>query len=406
MSTLVEDYISLGLELNKYIDGLVDAYYGPRELADKVVGSARVEPRKLVETARELIRAIDSRVALDATDWAHDSVRVAWLHAQVVGLLTTAQKLAGVNVDYLTEVERCYGIRPKRVHRDEIDEALRVLDGLIPGAGALKDRLVAYRESFVVSPEKLEPILMDLTEVFRERTSSLFGLPEGEGLEFEIVTAKPWSGFNYYLGNLKSRVAINADLPILSTSLAHLIAHEAYPGHHSEHTRKEVNLFNKRGQLEESIFLVGTPQCLIAEGLGDFGLEILLGDEEFTIVSELMIKRGINYPDQELKETRSAFETLSKVRGNAAWDLHQDGVPVNVVVENLERDALLSRARAEKAVEFLTDPTWRAYITCYVEGYQLVKSFVGSPDRVPNSIRVERFRRLITEQVLPKDLVS
>ncbi len=406
MSTLVEDYISLGLELNKYVDGLVDAYYGPRELADKVVGHTRVDPRKLVVTARELIAAIDSRGALDATEVSHDPVRAAWLHAQVVGLLTTAQKLAGVNVDYLTEVERCYGIRPRRVPRDEIDEALRVLDSLIPGAGPLRDRLIAYRERFVVPPEKLKPILMDLTEVFRERTSRLFGLPEGEGLEFEIVTAKPWSGFNYYLGNLKSRVAINADLPILSTSLAQLIAHEAYPGHHSEHTRKEVNLFNKRGQLEESIFLVGTPQCLIAEGLADFGLEIILGDEEFTVVSELMIKRGINYPDQELKETRSAFETLSKVRGNAAWDLHQDGLPVDVVVQNLERDALLSPPRAAKAVEFLTDPTWRAYVTCYVEGYQLVKSFVGSPDRVPDSTRVERFSRLITEQVLPKDLVS
>ncbi|MDA8081554.1 MAG: DUF885 domain-containing protein [Actinomycetota bacterium] len=406
MSTLVEDYLSLGLELNKYIDGLVDAYYGPKELADKVDSHGRLDPRKLVEIARELIGAIDSRVALDATELSHDPARVAWLRAQVVGLLTTAQKLAGVKVDYLTEVERCYGIRPRRVLRDEIDEALRVLDSLIPGVGALKDRLVAYRESFVVLPEKLKPILMDLTEVFRERTSKLFGLPEGENLEFEIVTSKPWSGFNYYLGNLKSRVAINADLPILSTSLAHLVAHEAYPGHHSEHTRKEVNLFNKRGQLEESIFLVGTPQCLIAEGLADFGLEVLLGDEEFTLVSELMIKRGTNYPDQELKETRSAFETLSKVRGNAAWDLHQDGVPADTVVENLERDALLSRPRAEKAVEFLTDPTWRAYITCYVEGYQLVKSFVGSPDQVLDSTRVGRFRRLITEQVLPKDLVS
>lgn len=406
MSTLVEDYISLGLELNKYIEGLVDAYYGPREAAARVNSSAKVDPRRLVENGRLLISSIDSREPLDLGNMAYDPKRAAWLRAQAIGLLTTAEKLAGVNIDYLTEVERCYGVRPRRVSREEIEEAHGSLEYIVPGVGRLSDRLNAYRNSFVVPPEKLESVLMDLKEVFRERTASLFGLPEGESLEFEIVTSKPWSGFNYYLGNLKSRVAINADLPILSTSLAHLIAHEAYPGHHSEHTRKEANLYNKRGQLEESIFLVGTPQCLIAEGLADFGLEILLGDEEFSIVAQLMINRGINFPDQELKETRNAFETLSRLRANAAWDLHQDGMAPDRVIDRIERDALLSRPRAEKSVEFLTDPTWRAYITCYVEGYQLVRSFVGNPEKVPNSIRIERFKRLITEQVIPQDLSS
>ncbi|TAN30873.1 MAG: DUF885 domain-containing protein [Actinomycetota bacterium] len=404
MSTLIENYISLGLQLNKHIDGLVDAYYGPRELADRVLGSAKVEPEILVENARQLINAIDSRESLDSSGQAYDSSRAAWLRGQVVGLMTTAQKLAGVNVDYVREVELCYGVKPRRVSSEEIDEALGVLDRRIPGVGSLGKRLNAYRSSFEVPPELLKAVLMDLKEILRDRTLALFGLPEGESLEFEIVKSKPWSGFNYYLGNLKSRVAINADLPVLSTSLAHLVAHEAYPGHHSEHTRKEADLYLRRRQLEESIFLVGTPQCLIAEGLADFGLEIALGDEEFSVVSELMIRRGVNYPDQEMKELRGAFETLSKVRANAAWDLHQDGAPPDTVVESLERDALLSRPRAEKAVEFLTDPIWRAYITCYVEGFQLVRSFVGAVGQVPDRVRVERFKRLITEQVQPQDL--
>ncbi|MDA8270492.1 MAG: DUF885 domain-containing protein [Actinomycetota bacterium] len=404
MPSLLEDYISLGLELNKHIVGLVDAYYGPRWLAEQSANAVKIEPKRLVEKARGLISAIDSRQALDMTDTAHDAARAAWLRAQIVGLHTTAQKLAGAHIDYATEVELCYGVRPRRVPREEIDEALGALERLIPGVGPLGERLSAYREAFVVPAEKLELILTDLKELFRARTSELFGLPEGESLEFEIVSSKPWSGFNYYLGNLKSRVAVNVDLPILSSSLPHLVAHEAYPGHHSEHVRKEVNLYKRRLQMEESIFLVGTPQCLIAEGLADFGLEILFGGDEFTAVSQLMIKRGVNYPDQDLREARSAFETLSNVRANAAWDLHQDGVPPELVVKSLERDALLSRPRAEKSVEFLTDPTWRAYITCYVEGYQLVRSFVGSPERVPESTRVARFSRLITEQVLPKDL--
>lgn len=406
MPSLIESYIALGLELNKHIPGLVDAFYGPPYLAKRVNRAPSEDPRRLVERARELISAFDSGIGVDSTVLAHDPARIAWLRAQAVGLFTTARKLAGDPVDYATEVERCYGVPPRRVPSEEVERALAVLNDVIPGAGPLRDRLREYRDRFVVPAEKLDGILQDLKELFREKTVAIFGLPQGERVEFQTVTSKPWSGFNYYLGNFRSKVSINVDLPIHSTSLAHLVAHEAYPGHHCEHSRKEAGLYKKAGQLEESIFLVGTPQCLIAEGLADFGAEMLLGDEEFQVVSELMIRQGIDYPDQELPEARPAFEALSKVRANAAWDLHQEGVPADKVVEMLERDALLTRARAEKSVEFLTDPTWRAYITCYVEGYQLVRSYVGSEPQVPRSVRVERFRRLITEQILPSQLMG
>ena len=67
-------------------------------------------------------------------------------------------------------------------------------------------------------------------------------------------------------------------------------------------------------------------------------------------------------------------------------------------VAYLERWALLPLPRAEKAVDFLTDPTWRAYQTCYVEGLPRCRGFVGGDPA--------RFERLISEQLLPDDLVS
>lgn len=401
---LAEDYIRLGLELGKHIPGLVDAYYGPTEFSQAADRTPMVDPKLLVDQARSLIASIDAGDRLDQFDRVDSGQRRRWLKAQLVGLLTTARKLSGEEMDYLSEVKLCYGVAPRRVSKEEIDDAISTLERTFQGPGDLRDRISTYRESFEVDPEKLPLILSDLSELLRERTALIFGLPEGEQLEFEVVTGKPWSGFNYYLGNFKSKVAINSDLPVLSTSLAHLVAHEAYPGHHTEHSRKELDLVKRRQQLEESIFLVGTPQCLLAEGLADFGLEILLGDDQFSEVSSLMIKRGINYPDQELEQTRAAFETLGKVRANAAWDLHQDGLPKDQVVRTLEGDALLSRKRAEKSVEFLTDPIWRAYITCYVEGYQLVRDFVNKPKGSDHLERDGRFRRLISEQMIPADL--
>jgi hypothetical protein len=237
-----------------------------------------------------------------------------------------------------------------------------------------------------------------LAEEMRSITGHLFGLPDGEHIDFELVTDKPWSGFNTYLGGLRSLVAINTDLPVLSTSLAHLVAHEAYPGHHTEHCRKEVGLVRRRRWLEESIFLVGTPQCLLAEGLADLGLEVVFGPRPEAAVAAHLHPLGIRYDADVVAAVSEAGEALGAVRGNAAWRLYVDGADPGTVVDEVARWALLPPARAAKAVEFLLHPTWRAYISCYVEGLPLCRRFVGGDP--------SRFARLISEQLVPADLVA
>ena len=152
-----------------------------------------------------------------------------------------------------------------------------------------------WRESHATPIEVLPGVLADLADDFRARTAALFGLPDGEHVDLDLVTDKPWSGFNHYLGGLRSRVEINVDLPVLSLSLGHLVAHEAYPGHHTEHVRKEVGLVRRRQWWEESIFLVGTPQCLLAEGLADLGIEVLLGDRPEPVLAEHLRAHGLPY---------------------------------------------------------------------------------------------------------------
>src|SRR4029450_10578687 len=181
---------------------------------------------------------------------------------------------------------------------------------------------------------------------------------------------------NYYEGGLRSRVAINVDLPVLSLTLGHLVAHEAYPGHHTEHTRKEVGLVRQRHWQEETIFLVGTPQCTLAEGLADLGAEGALGRRPEGAGAEHRVPLGIRYDADVAGEVAEAGEALSWVRSNAAIHLHDSGRPVEDVVAYLARWALLPRNRADKAVQFLTDETWRAYSHCYTEGLRLCRGWV------------------------------
>ncbi len=390
----VDRYLELGLRLGRHVDGFVDAYYGPEAVTTRVASEPVRPPASLVHDAAALLADLDAGVG----DAELDAGRRRWIRAQVVGLHTSARKLAGEPIAYADEVEACYGVRPTPIPEDDLAAAHRALDEALPGSGPLPDRYVAWRESHAVPPDRLEPALRSFAGDFAERTRTLFGLPDGEHVEWELVTDRPWSGFNYYLGGFRSRVAINVDLPVLSTSLAHLVAHEAYPGHHTEHSRKEAGLVRRRRWLEETIFLVGTPQCLLAEGLADLGLEVLLGRRPEEAIAAHLRPLGIRYDAEVIAAVAGAGEVLSGVRANAAWLLHQEGRPVDEVVAYLERWGLLSRARAEKAVEFLTDPTWRAYISCYVEGLPLCRNYVdGDP---------ARFARLVTEQLIPADLVG
>jgi hypothetical protein len=397
-------YLLLGLGIGRHVDGLVDAYYGPPALAGRAALAAPPPPRRLVEDGRALVADLDAGAPLDddaGSETVHEpgiARRRRWLRAQAVGLLTTARRLAGEPIGYAEEVESCYGVRPQPVPDEELVAAHRRLEEALPGSGPLGERLITWREAHAVPNDRLHAAIGSLAEDLRERTARLFGLPDGEHVEFELVTDKPWSGFNNYLGGLQSLVSVNTDLPVLSTSLAHLVAHEAYPGHHTEHCRKEVSLVRRRQWLEETIFLVGTPQCLVAEGLADLGLEVLLGPRPEPVVAEHLRPLGIRYDAEVIAAVSEASEALGAVRANAAWRLHAEGADAEVVVDEVARWALLPRARAAKAVEFLLHPTWRAYITCYVDGLRLCRRFVGGDPA--------RFAELLSEQLVPADLAA
>ena len=393
MADLVSRYLELGLRLGRLLDGLVDAYYGPVDVKQRIDNEPVPDPARLVRDARALL------ADLDAGESDLDAHRRRWMRGQVQGLLVTARRFAGESIGFEDEVEECYGVRPTRVSEDELAAAHRRIDAVLPGSGPLGERLVAWREAQAVPVESLRSAISSLADDFRDRTQRLFGLPDGEHIDFDLVTNEPWSGFNYYLGDLHSRVVINTDLPVLSTSLGHLVAHEAYPGHHTEHSRKEVGLVRRRGHDEETIFLVGTPQCLMAEGLADLGLEVIVPSQQHETVAAHLRPLGIRYDAEVAAAVAEAGELLGNaVRGNVALLLHVDGASEDDAVAYAERWGLLPRNRAQKVVQFQTDPTWRAYIFCYIDGLRLCRRFVaGDPTR---------FERLITEALLPADLAA
>jgi hypothetical protein len=377
----VERYLELCLRLGRHIDGLVDAYYGPAEISERVDAEELRDPAALAKDAASLLASLDDN---------------AWLDAQLVGLETVARKLAGDEIPYEDEVERCYGVRPERVPEESFEEAHEKLDEALPGTGPLADRFQAWREGDGLKGDALATVFDNLIEDFRARTKELFDLPDGESLHVDYVSDEPWSAYNYYLGGLRSRVAVNTDAALTPDFVLELAAHEAYPGHHTEHAWKEQVHVRDGGRLEESALMVGTPSSLVSEGIAGLASEVLLGDEEEQILAGHLEGSGVAYDPELSRMVKEARRPLAYVPENVALLIHTRGATEEEAIEYSMRWGLRSRPRAEQSLRFVTDPIWRSYISTYTDGYELCRDFVaGDP---------ARFKRLLTEQLTPADL--
>ena len=192
--------------------------------------------------------------------------------------------------------------------------------------------MAAYRGAEEIPPERLEECIHAFSSALRDRVRAEYPLPETETINYEVVTDKPWSGFNYYLGDYRSTVAVNADLRQQMSNLPRLVAHESYPGHHTEHCRKEAGLVAERGQAEQTLFLVNTPQCLMAEGLADLALYAAIGPDWGDWAGEIYADLGLRFDGERAQAVSEATAALADVRQDAALMLHDEHRDVDDVV--------------------------------------------------------------------------
>ncbi len=391
VADVVERYLTLGLSLGRHVDGLVDSYYGPAELAAAVAEAPLVEPAELAAEADALGAAVSSATELDAH-------RRGWLSDQIRGLRASAGVLAGESISYTDEIEQCYGVRPQLGSEAAYGEAHERLEELLPGDGSLHARYEGYRREHAVGPTRMVPALRALVEVLRTRVATLVELPRGEQLVIEEVHDEPWWAFNYYLGDLRSRVVLNADQQTTAADLVTLAAHEAYPGHHTDRVVKEQLLVRDQGFREESIQLVPTPQSLIGEGIAELGLEVIMDEDLQHELDATLSAHGL---EGDLARAFAIDQARRPIRGiglDVGLMLHEHGRSTEEARAHYERWALATPERSASAVRFATDPTWRAYAITYSAGKSLCRGYVaGDP---------VRFLTLLTEQVRVGDLVA
>jgi hypothetical protein len=397
-ATLLREYLLLGLRFDRIESGYVDAFTGDPGLRQAVSAEPAPAPASLVGQARRLLAALPDVPRSNGFDEA----RADYIAAHLRALVCAGRKFAGEDIGFVDEVHDYFDVRIAKGEEETYRQAHARLDEVLGDGGPLAERMQAHRAAEEIPPVRLAECIEAFSSALRDRVRAQYPLPDTETVDYQVVSDKPWSGFNYYLGDYRSTVAVNADVKQLMSNLPRLVAHESYPGHHTEHCRKEAGLVNRRGQLEQTIFLVNTPQCLMAEGLADLALYAAIGPRWGQWAAEIYADLGLRFDGQRAEAVSEATAALASVRQDAALMLHDEHRDPDEVAGFLRRWLLVDDTRARQMLRFLSSPLWRAYTSTYVEGYRLLRGWLD--ERPADVSLAERFGRLLDEPLIPSAL--
>ncbi len=393
--SIPQRFVQLALELDKHLPGNVDAYFGPPEW--KADSEAR-GPQPI----SDLVRQTEALAADIEQDGSFDDQRRDYLARHVTAMQTSLRLLQGETLTLTEEAQLLFDVTPVWVDEGELEEARRLLDEVLPPGASLLERLTQHKHATEISYTQAEAVLPVISARLRQLTHDRFPLPADESFEFYPVTHKPWSGYNWYLGGGRSRIEINTDLPLHINSLAILIAHEGYAGHHTELTIKEARLVREQGHWEHSLAFINAPSCVIAEGIAVRALNALLSSDEqiHWHAEEIFPRAGFTHLDAARDHAIShAVERLGGVWDNAAFLLHDHHKSLAEVSAYFQHYGLRSEKEADKALQFLNDPLSRSYVFTYGYGGRLLDAlFAAKGDATA------WFTRVLTEAVTPSQI--
>jgi hypothetical protein len=395
INTIAHKYLQLALAIEQHMHGYCDAYFGPAEWKDEAEARGQRPLVELLQESQDLAQAVDGVENVD-------SQRRDSLTRQIRAMQTSLRILQGEQMPLAEEVQALYDITPEWVDESTFASAHTALDRLLPPGGSLPERMQANRKATEVPLDRAILILPRVMEELRRRTRALFPLPPGESFELQFVSDQPWGAYNWYLGDFRSRIDVNTDLPWQVTTFAPLMAHEGYPGHHTEHAIKEALLAQEQGHVEQSVVLLAAPQSLVSEGIANRGLSVLMSDEEQIAwnAEEIFPSAGLGHLDARRQhEIVKAHRKLAGVSGNAAFLLHDRDASKDQVIAYLQQHSLGSADRAEKGFQFISNPLFRSYVFNYRYGEEMVEALLAA-----RGDAAHWFARLLSEPVTPSQI--
>lgn len=377
LDQIAEAYVKVVLAYGELEPGYVDAYYGPPEWQ----AAAKAEKKSALAIRNVIAKLYGDLTAAPAEQTGVDpaliELRRAFLRNQLGALEARVRMKEGWKPSFDDESVALYDISAPRYDEPDFDPTLERLERMLPpGSGPLADRYNRYQDRYAVPAARLDAVMRYAIEAARSATSRYLKLPVGERFELSFVNKQPWSAYNWYQGDLASRIEINTDLPITISRVVTLAVHEGYPGHHVYNAILEDQLVRGKGWPEFQVYPLFSPQSFLAEGAADFGVGLAFpSGARQALLADLFRRAGFDPAEvAEYDAVNQAAKPLGATSIEAARRYRDGRMDRAQTIAWLQTYGLMSRARAEQRVDFIDK--YGAYVINYSFGEEVVRGYI------------------------------
>ena len=370
MVSAAERYLRLGLQLGRHVDGIVDAYFGPPELAAAVEAEPPVEPRRSSPSRRPC--STSSRTAGCATRWS--------------ALRTYAACWQASPPRTPTRSKGCYGVRPAYTDEAVFAAAHERLEELLPGDGPLAERLRALATTRPCVPPGASSARSRPSSRRRARGRAAWS-------SCRPAKASSWRSCATSPGSRSATTSATFAAGSPSTSTSRSSAVELLRLAHP----RDVSGPPRRA-LQQGAPARARPRAARGDDRprADAAVARLGGDRRARAVDLLARRRRSTArrgrcaapASSSISRTRSPSSGPASRAGGRRSTRRccstRHGASEAEAHAYLERWALMTPELATHLIRFLNEPTSRTYVITYSAGRELCDSYVaGEPDALP-----------------------
>jgi len=166
-NTDVEEYLFLELSMGLHDPAQVDAYFGPERLQQQ----AEAEAITLVEITQRAAALAQSITTWPVAGMAKlELQRIRSLELRLQALQTRVRLNQGAEISFDEESRLLFDAVAPHHDAAYFQEILDQIDALLPGEGPLPDRVSAFRERFIIPPDRLAEVFETALAECRRRT--------------------------------------------------------------------------------------------------------------------------------------------------------------------------------------------------------------------------------------------
>jgi hypothetical protein len=346
LDAIAEDYVRTTLRLAQHDPSLVEDWRGPASWRP----GPRVPVAELQPNIDRLVHDLE-RAASDIGN-AEEYARVHYLLGQSRALRFAAERQLGRAASIDDQAREEFGVSFPPFDPAAAERTRAALAVELPGHGALRDRVLAYRTQMAIPADGRQQVLSEALQSCRAATTAVLQLPRDESVAIVLGAPVLFDAFARYRGNNRTEIEVSGG-PLDSARAHRLACHEGYPGHHVQHLLID-RLYGERQWPELLLTPAFGPHLLYLEGAAEAGADLALTPSRIEVL----------------------LQELQTVVTDVARQYLDGGQPQELALERLANEALV--ADPAGLLAFIEQRRARALV--YVEGRRLVYESLKTKD--------------------------